>query len=117
MSSQGFSRLGMALVLAAILPAQIEAGQAVVFEIDGAKKQPISPYIYGTNQPDWRSHSKHLTLTRWGGNRITAYNWETNASNAGSDWQHQNDALLSQSSTPGEPVRRLVAAGHARRRR
>ncbi len=113
MSGQGFGGLWITLGLAAILAGQMEAGQPVVFEIDGAKKQPVSPYIYGTNQPDWRSHSQHLTLTRWGGNRITAYNWETNASNAGSDWQHQNDDLLSHSATPGEPVRALVAAAHA----
>ena len=101
------------LALAAIFPRHVRAGQPVVFEIDGAKKQPISPYIYGTNQPDWQGHSKYLTLTRWGGNRITAYNWETNASNAGSDWQHQNDDYLTKSETPGEPVRKLVADAHA----
>ena len=28
---------------------------------------------------------------RMGGNRWTAYNWENNASNAGSDWCFQND--------------------------
>ena len=101
------------LALAAMFPWHVLAAQPVVFEIDGAKKQPISPYIYGTNQPEWQGHSKYLTLTRWGGNRITAYNWETNASNAGSDWQHQNDGFLSNSATPGEPVRKLVAAAQA----
>ena len=88
-------------LLSVPFPCQMAAGQTVVFEIDGAKKQPISPYIYGTNQPDWQGHSKYLTLTRWGGNRITAYNWETNASNAGSDWQHQNDDFLSKSDRAG----------------
>jgi hypothetical protein len=101
------------LTVVAIFPWQTRAEQPVVFEIDGAKKQPISPYIYGTNQPDWQGNGKYLTLTRWGGNRITAYNWETNASNAGSDWQHQNDAFLGKSETPGEPVRKLVADAHA----
>jgi hypothetical protein len=82
------------------------------FEIDGTRRWPISPYIYGTNQPDWQGRSKHLTLARWGGNRITAYNWETNASNAGSDWQHQNDGWLDPNDVPGNPVRKLVAAAH-----
>ena len=108
-----YEAFGIVLALAAIFPRQVQAGQPVVFEIDGAKKQPISPYIYGTNQPDWQGHGKYLTLTRWGGNRITAYNWETNASNAGSDWQHQNDGFLSTSDVPGEPVRKLVADAHA----
>jgi hypothetical protein len=106
-------RFWIVLALAAIFPWQLRAEKPVVFEIDGAKKKPISPYIYGTNQPDWHGHSKYLTLTRWGGNRITAYNWETNASNAGSDWQHQNDDLLGKSAVPGEPVRKLVADAQA----
>ncbi len=50
------------------------------------------------------------TLGRLGGNRWTAYNWETNASNAGSDWgPYSNDGYLSSSSTPGEAVRPSVA--------
>ena len=40
-------------------------------------------------------------MVRQGGNRMTAYNWETNASNAGSDYQHQNDGFLSESAEPG----------------
>lgn len=31
---------------------------------------------------------------RIGGNRLTAYNWETNASNAGSDWHNTSDNWL-----------------------
>jgi hypothetical protein len=46
-----------------------------------------------------------------GGNRLTAYNWETNASNAGSDWQHQNDNLMG-GDVPGEAMRKAVAASH-----
>ncbi|MCY2990499.1 MAG: glycoside hydrolase family 44 protein [Planctomycetota bacterium] len=106
--------IGTVLVASAWLQAA-ENGAPVAFEIDGALQWPISPCIYGTNQPDWQGRGRNLTLTRWGGNRITAYNWETNASNAGSDWQHQNDAYLSRHETPGEPVRQLVAAAHAAR--
>jgi hypothetical protein len=102
-----------AALLLSVLPWLAGAATPVAFDIDGSQKRPISPFIYGTNMADWQGPSKHLTLTRWGGNRITAYNWETNASNAGSDWQHQNDGLLGQGDTPGEPVRKLVAAAHA----
>ena len=103
------------ILLAAGLVHGADEAAPVVFEIDGAERWPISPCIYGTNQPDWQGPSRNLTLTRWGGNRTTAYNWETNASNAGSDWQHQNDAYLSPSDKPGEPVRQLVQAAHAAR--
>ena len=54
----------------------------------------ISPYIYGTNQllgggENWSSH-------RLGGNRLTGYNWENNASNAGKDYYHYSDNYLVQ---------------------
>ena len=65
-------------------------------------RQAISPLIYGINSGDFtNSIVKHLTFNRAGGNRITAYNWETNASNAGNDYFNQNDNFLSSSSVPG----------------
>ncbi len=76
------------------------------FTIDSsADVHAISPYIYGTNQPDWSTYSRYLTFGRAGGNRWTAYNWETNASNAGSDWNYSNDGYLEGGDTPGEAVR------------
>ena len=52
---------------------------------------------------------RNLTINRLGGNRWTAYNWENNASNAGSDYNHQSDNYLTwvvgipdaQAATPG----------------
>ena len=49
-------------------------------------RKPISPYIYGSN--DYYDHAGAMRL---GGNRLTSYNWETNASNAGHDWQQNSD--------------------------
>lgn len=89
------------------------AGPPVRFDIDGGNRRPISPFIYGSNQPNWQRHEAIFTLARWGGNRATTYNWETNASNAGADWHHQNDGYLSTSDVPGEPVRLFVAEAHA----
>jgi hypothetical protein len=63
------------------------------------------PFIYGTNINDWGGARRGQRLGRLGGNRWTAYNWETNASNAGSDFQHQNDSFLGGGDTPGEAVR------------
>ncbi|MCX7720669.1 MAG: glycoside hydrolase family 44 protein [Dictyoglomus thermophilum] len=54
-------------------------------------RTPISPYIYGANQDV--EGVKH-TARRIGGNRLTGYNWETNMSNAGSDWDHSSDYYL-----------------------
>src|SRR5262249_332672 len=67
---------------------------------------PISSLIYGLNGDiDFKGANKGIGMTRMGGNRLTAYNWETNASNAGSDWQYSKDNYLSSSKTPGEAVR------------
>jgi fibronectin type 3 domain-containing protein len=82
----------------------------VTVTIDPTKTKPISPYIYGlnfyfgeTNPPPM------LTLDRDGGNRWTAYNWETNASNAGSDFFYESDSFLSGSNVPAEAVRGFIA--------
>ena len=50
----------------------------------------ISPYIYGMNLRKEFSHTSedYSTMVRLGGNRLTGYNWENNASNAGADWHH-----------------------------
>jgi hypothetical protein len=87
---------------------------AIRFTIDSSSgRTPVSPFIFGTNQPEWAGKSRGLRLARLGGNRWTAYNWETNASNAGSDFQHQNDAFLGGGNTPGEAVRADVARAFA----
>jgi len=80
-------------------------GQATVnFTIDAKQNvQPISRLIYGVNQPIggvWAN----LTFARLGGNRLTAYNWVNNASNAGSDYRYQSDDYLGGGNTPGGAV-------------
>jgi hypothetical protein len=72
--------------------------------------QPISPYIYGLNFYFANSDPPRLlALDRAGGNRWTAYNWETNASNAGSDYLYENDNYLSSSATAGQAVIGFIA--------
>jgi hypothetical protein len=58
---------------------------------DGSQK-PISPYIYGTNQ--LLMEEENWTAMRQGGNRLTGYNWENNASNAGTDYLNSSDNFL-----------------------
>jgi hypothetical protein len=79
---------------------------AVQFRINsGEDVHSISPYIYGSNSSAITSR----TFDRSGGNRMTGYNWETNASNAGADWYHHSDYFLT--GRRGEP-----AAGRCRER-
>lgn len=72
-----------------LLALTLQDSQSIV--IDTTSSTPISPYIYGANFPDWKNIDVKFPLARMGGNRTSAYNWETNASNAGNDWHHQND--------------------------
>jgi hypothetical protein len=82
----------------------------VTITVDPTKNHPISPYIYGTNFYSGNTAPQpNFTLDRDGGNRWTAYNWETNASNAGSDYIYNNDAYLSSSNVPAEAVRSFIA--------
>jgi hypothetical protein len=81
----------------------------VRFTVDTARDlHPISPYIYGTN--NYANADSDRPCDRLGGNRWTAYNWESNASNAGADWHHQNDGFLSESEVPGAAVRPAIEA-------
>ncbi len=63
---------------------------SVTYSVDPAKDTlTISPLIYGTNgqSNDWDAN---ITARRLGGNRMTGYNWENNASNMGMDYNQSN---------------------------
>jgi hypothetical protein len=64
----------------------------------------ISPLIYGWNGGD-AVPADGQTVIRSGGDRWTAYNWENNASNAGSDYMFENDNYLDSSTAPGDALR------------
>ena len=118
-------------VVAAVNTAGASANSNQVFDEPGAtppnvtiivnpsETQKISPYIYGIdgntnasipNVPD-------VTVFRMGGNRWTAYNWTTNASNAGSDFNYESDNFLTSSTIPGfavyPSINANIAAGQA----
>ncbi len=87
-----------------------ESGYDMSITIDAsAEGKPISPYIYGINQyGNQQNYTRAgFTAIRQGGNRMTAYNWETNASNAGADWKHSSDNNLSFSNDPADCARKL----------
>lgn len=94
--------LALTLTLAPI-PARAVTQTTVQIDLT-AEGQPISPLIYGINNFVDANVYKTVTATaaRQGGNRMSAYNWETNASNAGSDWYHSSDTYLSSSPMPAQ---------------
>jgi hypothetical protein len=57
-----------------------------------ANRHPISPYIYGASFPPSAAYIKTggVTLSRWGGNNATRYNWKINAKNDDADWYFEN---------------------------
>jgi len=82
----------------------------VTITVNPSITKSISPYIYGINFYSGITGAPPLlTLDRDGGNRWTAYNWATNASNAGSDYIYNNDNYLSSSNVPAEAVRAFIA--------
>ncbi len=100
-------------------PAAVHADVEMTIDTS-ADRRPISPLVYGINGStrEGAPFASLLSfarpgLVRLGGNRWTAYNWENNASNAGSDYQYQNDGYLSESTTPGEAVLPTVRAAAA----
>ncbi|KAF8888414.1 glycoside hydrolase family 44-domain-containing protein [Gymnopilus junonius] len=52
----------------------------------------INPHIYGVNFPTDAGYIQHLgvTISRWGGNAVTAYNPFSGVTNAGNDWYFEN---------------------------
>jgi fibronectin type 3 domain-containing protein len=87
----------------------------ITITINPSLFKPISPYIYGINfYAGITGAPPLLTFDRAGGNRWTAYNWETNASNAGSDYRYNNDNYLSSSTVPAEAVRTFIAGDQSK---
>ena len=83
---------------------------SIKFTIDVSLDQhaDLAAHLRPQHQRPATVASTRTTALRMGGNRWTAYNWENNASNAGSDWCFQNDGLLSSSDTPGEAVKPTI---------
>jgi Glycoside hydrolase family 44/Immunoglobulin I-set domain len=81
------------IALIAAFPAALLADLSVQVNVDPSSGHlPISPYVYGTDQdlPGVATPGAR----RYGGNRLTGYNWETNASNAGTDYLNESDNYL-----------------------
>lgn len=84
----------------------------VVLRLDAkAQGHTVSPLIYGLNAMDGdiagTLNELNAPINRWGGNAVTRYNWQQNASNRASDWFFQS--IGSDSATPGADADRFIA--------
>ncbi len=76
--------------LLVLLPSLALAQVSVTVDT-GADVHPISPLVYGINfAPDGDVAAGNLSLTRWGGNSTTRYNWQIDTSNTGQDYFFEN---------------------------
>lgn len=74
--------------------AEQTTNQASRISVSPSKQiRKISPYIYGVNT-DVDLNAVSAKSIRLGGNRMSAYNWENNMSNAGSDYYNTSDMYL-----------------------
>jgi hypothetical protein len=86
----------------------------ITFEVQANQNvHAISPYVYGVNNGG-QAAAVHSPIVRTGGNRMTAYDWENNASNA------ENDDFLCSTihcaptnDTPGAFLEAVVDQAHA----
>jgi hypothetical protein len=98
----------------AVIPPSTPPASQVTFNIDSTQDvRAISRFIYGMNFWDPAQRPANLTLSRSGGNRNTAYNWETNDSNAGADYQNQNDDFMGGGTTPNGAIAPLIQRARA----
>jgi hypothetical protein len=105
--------IGTGLAIGLAVAAGVQAEVAVTFQIDlGKENHAISPLIFGSNS-DQLTAADGVTFRRSGGNRLTGYNWENNASNAGLDWFHSSDALMGGGEVPGKSMTNFQDAAQA----
>ncbi len=101
----------------------ITAAEGVTLAVQPRAQHAISRFVYGINFATDDSISsgggspwygakipRLMTINRVGGNRMSAYNWRTNFSNAGNDYRFQNDRYISGSDVPGEAIRSRIAS-------
>lgn len=108
-------RLPAALLAAVLLPVAAatpsRAADGPALAIDASlDRWAINPDVYGMNFADPALTTElGLTLSRWGGNATSRYNWTNNTTNLGADWYFENYVKPA-----GESLDATVAAAKAR---
>jgi hypothetical protein len=96
----GFS---MELRAAALFPARPDYKAEIRLDLSGEGHR-INDGIYGVcTLPGDKLRDYGITITRWGGNPSSRYNWKINADNGANDWYFKNR---------GAPIRELTDSGY-----
>jgi hypothetical protein len=86
-----------------MFPARSEYKAAARLDL-AAVGHPINDGIYGVcGLPDEKLRAYGITITRWGGNPSSRYNWKINADNGAADWFFKNR---------GAPIKDLAETGY-----
>lgn len=107
----GMKKISKGLIIAlGLVPAVGFAQKTVTIDVK-SNVHTISPYIFGTNES-----YEGATAARWGGNRSTSYNWETNVSNGGNDFNFTSDNFYdySGSNVPALPIVNAVQSADSK---
>lgn len=92
-------------------PPVLVGPQPITFTVNGAQdKHAISPLIYGANLDGLSCDDAkaRFSFCRHASAAFSAYNWENNASNAGSADCNENNAALSASDTPAAAITSII---------
>jgi endoglucanase len=105
MVKQAIIFIVLGVVISVCLPVHAAINVTYTVKTDTGRTH-ISKYVYGSN---WGNGTDY-TIQRTGGNRCTAYNWENNWSNAGSDWHYENDQMFDSSDPPipGKGITKVI---------
>lgn len=82
-------------------------GQPISLSVDAnLNRKPISPLIYGINGYGMNGgdvafmQGLGISVRRWGGNNVSRYNWQKDASNTASDWYFENTRMSDATNLP-----------------
>jgi hypothetical protein len=74
----------------------VSMGATVSLSVDSlSSDHRISPYIYGLSFAPSVEYMRRagITVNRWGGNAVSAFNWELNVTNRAADWYFLNSNM------------------------
>jgi len=88
----------------------ISPSPAINLSVDATVgRKPISPLIYGINNDDKNDGTNDdvalmqklgISVRRWGGNSVSRYNWQLDASNRADDWYFENFRMSNATNLP-----------------
>ena len=100
-SSHRISCIGALTLLMLPLGAQAQNPATTVNVDANANRHAINPFVYGLAYASTANLTDlNVLLNRQGGNNMSRYNWQLNATNLDNDWYFES--IANASSTPGE---------------